>query len=84
MSAALQHPPVDVVIWRQRAAALSRLHRHGEALADVERILGEHPDDRGAQGQRAYLLACLGRFEEVPELVGNPTGAWVRACSAPN
>jgi len=68
-SAALERrPEMGRARW-MRAISLRELCRYQEALEDQRRFLEASPKNCEAYAACAYLLACLGRFDEVPAML---------------
>lgn len=74
---ALAALPVGVAVdeIQVRAEVLTRLRRHGEALAEFERWLLLEPVSQAAQLGRAASLVSLGRLEEALAAYRSATGA---------
>jgi tetratricopeptide (TPR) repeat protein len=62
---------------RWRAEALVALQRFEDALGEIERMLAEKPLDAWAQNEHAFVLACLGRLEQVREPAAGALEAWI-------
>ena len=53
-----------------RARDLTKAHRHGEALAALDALLAQFPENRDALYLRAMNLRYLGRFDEALQVLG--------------